>query len=87
MRLCKIKDAGQGAPIDDELVMIHAETGKFFSMKSTGLQIWNMLDSESELETIERELERLYEVDKDACRTEVRAFADQLVEAGFARYC
>jgi hypothetical protein len=46
-----------------------------------------MLDSESELEAIERELERRYEVDSDACRTEVRAFADQLVEAGFARYC
>jgi hypothetical protein len=87
MKLCKIEGAGQGAYIDDELVMIHAETGKFFSVKQTGLQIWNMLDSESELEAIERELERRYEVDTDACRTEVRAFADQLVEAGFARYC
>ena len=87
MKLCKIKDAGQGAYIDDELVMIHAETGKFFSMKNTGLEIWNMLDSETELEAIEQALERIYEVDTDACRTEVRAFADQLVEAGFARYC
>ena len=87
MKLCKIKDAGQGAYIDDELVMIHAETGRFFSVKQTGLQIWNMLDTESELEAIEQELGRRYQVDADACRIEVRAFADQLVEAGFARYC
>ena len=87
MKLCKIQDAGQGAYIDDELVMIHAETGKFFSLKQTGLRIWGILDSETELEAIERELGRQYEVDADVCRAEGRAFADQLVEAGFARYC
>jgi hypothetical protein len=87
MKLCKIEGAGQGAFIDDELVMIHAETGKFFSIKNTGLEIWNLLDSESELDAIGGELERRFAVDAEACRAEVRAFADQLVEAGFARYC
>ena len=87
MKLCKIDGAGQGAFIDDELVMIHAETGKFFSIKDTGLQIWNLLDSESELDAIGGELQRRYDVDSDVCQVEVRAFADQLVEAGFARYC
>jgi hypothetical protein len=76
-----------GAFVDDELVMIHSETGKFFSIKDTGLEIWNLLDSESELESIGAELEQRFEVDADTCRAQVRAFADQLIEAGFARYC
>jgi hypothetical protein len=87
MKLCKIEDAGQGAFIDDELVMIHAETGKFFSIKNTALEIWNLLDTESELDAIRDELQRRFDVDPEACRVEVGAFADQLVEAGFARYC
>jgi hypothetical protein len=87
MKICKIEGAGQGAFIDDELVMIHAETGKFFSIKDTGLEIWKLLDSENELDAIRGVLERKFDVDPEACRIEVGAFADQLVEAGFARYC
>ena len=72
---------------DDELIMIHAETGKFFALKDSGLQIWNLLDSESDLDAIGHALEQQFAIDGETCRTEVREFADQLVEAGFARYC
>ena len=87
MKLCKIEGAGQGAFVDDELIMIHAETGKFFALKDSGLRIWNLLDSESDLDAIGDALEREFDIDLDSCRAEVREFADQLVEAGFARYC
>ncbi len=87
MKLCKIHDAGQGALVDDELVMIHAETGKFFALKNTGLAIWNLLDQERDLDVIAAELERQYAVDRESCGPAVRDFADELVSAGFARYC
>jgi hypothetical protein len=87
MKLCKIAGAGQGASIDDELVMIHAETGRFFALKDTGLRIWELLDSEPDLNRIGDELARQYDIDDETCRSQVRSFADQLVEAGFARYC
>lgn len=87
MKICKVEGVGQGAFVDDELIMIHAETGKFFALKDSGLQIWNLLDSESDLDVIGSELEQRFEVDGDACHAEVRQFAEQLVEAGFARYC
>ena len=66
--------------------MIHGETGKFFALKGIGLQIWEALDSESELEPICAGLEREYAVAPDQCRQAVQAFASQLVEAGFAEY-
>ncbi len=32
-------------------------------------------------------LETRFEVEPDVCQAQVRAFAGQLVEAGFARFC
>ena len=87
MKVCKIEGAGQGAFVDDELIMIHADTGKFFTLRDSGLEIWNMLDNESDLEAIGAELERIFEVELEVCRAQVSEFAQQLVEAGFARYC
>ncbi len=86
MKICKIDGAGQGAFVDDELILIHAGTGKFFSLKDTGLEIWNLLDTHNDLAAIGGELERRFDVDADACMAAVQAFADRLVEAGFARY-
>ena len=86
-RLVKIEGAGQGAFVDDELVMIHAETGTFFALKDTGLAVWNLLDAESDLDAICQSLEARFEVEPDVCQAQVRAFAGQLVEAGFARFC
>ena len=87
MKLCKIENASQSALIDDEMVLIHVEKGTFFALKDTGLQIWNLLDAENDIEAIGARLSRQYEVDSETCLNEVRAFAGQLVEAGFARYC
>jgi len=86
MKVSKIEGAGQGAFVDDELILIHAGTGKFFSLKDTGLQIWNLLDTQTDLDAIGDELHSRFDIDPGTCRAEVRAFTDRLVEAGFARY-
>lgn len=85
-RIEKIADAYHAADVDGELVLMHADTGKFFALKDSSVAIWNMLDSESDLDTIEAELTRKYAVDPETCRAELRTFADQLVASGFARY-
>ena len=87
MKICKIAGVGQSAFVDDELIMIHVDTGKFFTLEHSGLEIWHMLDTENDLEVICAALERKYAVESHACRAELREFAQQLVEAGFARYC
>ena len=85
-RLLKLPESFSASTVDGELVMIHRDTGRFFALKDVGLRIWEELDRTSDLEEICRSVEQEYAVAADACRREVGTFADQLVEAGFARF-
>lgn len=86
MNLRKLPQAFNATLMDGELVMIHADTGRFFALKDVGLDIWNLLDDESDLERIRDELVSRYAIDAQTCQSSVSAFADQLVAAGFAEY-
>lgn len=70
--------------LDGSLVVLHPDSGKFFTLGDTGLAIWQMLDDESEVDRIVEALVGEYEVDAESCRAEVHRFADQLAAAGFA---
>lgn len=72
--------------IDGELILIHGHTGRFFSLKESGLQIWTMLDAHPRLGRLCDELVREYAVEPAACAAEVVSFADELVDAGLAEY-
>lgn len=85
-QLLKRRDVYSAVTIDGELVMIHRDTGKFFALKDVGLRIWEELDRTSDLEEVCLSVEREYDVPADTCRHEVRTFAGQLVDAGFARF-
>ena len=86
MRLLKNPDKYESADLDGEVVMIHADTGKFFALKDIGLEVWNRLDGESDLDALCEGLSRDYDGDDDTIRTQVQAFCDDLVAIGFARY-
>ena len=72
--------------VDDELILVQAGTGAFFSLKDTGLAIWNALDTSGDTRVVADRLSREYDVPPEQCLGEVRDFAGQLVEAGFAQY-
>jgi hypothetical protein len=84
--LHKIADSNCATEMDGELVMIHVDTGKFFSLKGVGLDIWQKLDSEQDLDVICADLAREYSIPLDECRPSVDAFVEQLAAAGFARF-
>ena len=86
MRLLKNPDKYESADLDGEVVMIHADTGKFFALKDIGLEVWSRLDGESDLDALCEGLSHDYDGDDDTIRTQVRAFCDDLVAIGFARY-
>ncbi len=71
--------------VDGELVMIHVETGKFFSLKGVGLEIWQRLDSQPDLDEICKDLVTEYGIAQSECLQSVDAFVAQLTTAGFAR--
>jgi hypothetical protein len=84
--LRKISGTYQATELDGELVMIHADTAKFFAIKDVALHVWNALDGEANIDRICAGVEQSFDVDGETCRSSVKAFADQLVEAGFAEY-
>lgn len=86
-KLAKINERYEASPVDDELMLIDIDTGRFFALKDVALRIWNLLDDESDLDTISQTLCSEYEVAPSEAREGVARFADSLVDAGFARYC
>lgn len=87
MTLSKRPDRYLATEVDDELILVQAATGAFFSLKGTGLAIWHALDQAGSLNDLASRLAREYAVEEAQCLGEVRQFADQLVEAGFAEHC
>ncbi|TNE32942.1 MAG: PqqD family protein [Alphaproteobacteria bacterium] len=73
--------------IDDELILVHADTGAFFSLAGTGLAIWRALDHSNDPDAIVQSLIDGYDVEHDRCQRSVVRFNNRLVEAGFAEFC
>ena len=86
-RLRKRPETFQAAQIDDELVMIHGQSGKFYALRGVGLDIWQRLDGEADLDRLCSALASEYDAADDTIRAQVRSFAEDIVETGFAEYC
>lgn len=84
--LRKVDSSFCATEVDGELVMIHSGTGKSFSLKGVGLEIWNALDRQANLEAISADLVQEYGISAEECAAAVEGFASQLVAAGFAEF-
>lgn len=82
--LRKIETSNCATEMDGELVMIHVDTGKFFSLTGVGLEIWQRLDSQPDLDLICADLCLEYGITAEECGPAVDAFVSQLTTAGFA---
>jgi len=65
--------------LDDELVMIDIDLGKYFSMNSIASSIWECIDSPKTKDEICDELLNEYAIDRTTCTQEVSAFLDELI--------
>lgn len=83
--LRKVASSNCATELDGELVMIHVDTGKFFSLKGVGLEIWQRLDDQPDLDVICTDLCRECGISAEECQTSVDAFVAQLTAAGFAQ--
>ena len=70
--------------VDGELILIHGDSGEFFALTDIGLEIWRLLDEEHDVVAIADRLVSLYDVPQAECERDVRKFANQIVEVGFA---
>ncbi len=66
-----------------EKVMIDFETGKYFMLKGSANEIWEMLKDGITVKEIVAGLMEIYEVEEEVCKKSVQDFLVTLKENGF----
>lgn len=69
--------------LDGEKVMIDFESGKYFMIKGSGNDVWDMLKDGIVVQEIVDGLMQMYEVDEATCVKSVTAFLNQMKDYGF----
>ena len=64
--------------ITGDKVMIDFETGKYFMLKGTAVDIWDSIQSPISFGNLLGKLEDIYEVDEATCKDDVEKFLNQL---------
>lgn len=70
------------ARIGDELVMMSARQGMYLGLTEVGARVWELLETESELDRICQALEGEFDVAPDVCRAEVAVFVAEMADQG-----
>ena len=69
--------------LSGERVMIDFETGKYFLIKGSGNDIWDMLQEEITPAQIVENLLEIYDVSAEECEKSVMNFLGQMQQNGF----
>jgi hypothetical protein len=73
--------------LGDEIVLVHLETNRIFSLSPTGARLWELLSAGRSRPEIERQLREEYDVSPEAVSAEIDSLvtlleAEALVERG-----
>ena len=69
--------------LSGEKVMIDFSTGKYFLLKGSANDIWDMLANDITVSEIKNSLMEIYDVDEDTCMASVQGFLSQMQHNGF----
>jgi hypothetical protein len=68
--------------IGGQVFMMHLDQGKYFALEGIGRRIWSLVGTPISLASVVQTLSDEYEVDVGQCRSEVLAFAENLLRNG-----
>ncbi len=68
--------------LSGEKVMVDFEQGKYFLIKGTGNDIWDLIQEETTIGNIVESLMEEYDVETETCHASVVSFLDRLAGAG-----
>ena len=69
--------------LSGEKVMVDFSTGKYFLLKGSANEIWDMLADDVTISDIKNSLMNIYDVDENTCLTSVESFLLQMQQNGF----
>jgi hypothetical protein len=73
------------AQVDDTVVMMSLEQGMYFGLEGSGSRIWALLEQPRRVDEICETLMQEFEVDADACRSQVLGLLQELAQAQLIR--
>lgn len=76
------KDETISGQLDDEMVMMDIQKGKYFSLNPVATRIWELVEIPRSQAEICRILQEEYEVEPSRCSGEVMEFLEELVKMG-----
>lgn len=79
----KLKKNLNVTDLSGEKVMIDFESGKYFMIKGSGNDIWDMIQTEIKVEDIIEKLLSEYDVSREECTKSVMEFLGNLRELDF----
>lgn len=65
--------------LDDEIVLMHIESGKYYSLNAVGSVVWKTLASPATLSELCELVMQEFEVDQETCRRDVEVLLDDLL--------
>lgn len=71
--------------LDDTVVMMDVEKGRYYELDPVGASIWALLESEVRVSKVCDSLAEQYDVRPETCRRDVREFLGELRELGIVR--
>ena len=66
--------------VDNEIIMMNIETGKYFGVDDIGGRIWELIENPMTFEALCNTLQAEYEVDEQTCIADTKEFLDTLIE-------
>jgi PqqD family protein of HPr-rel-A system len=80
--LIKLVDRFSETTVDDEVVVMHLDSGDFFSLKDSARTIWEHIDGARSRETLIADLAQDYGIGAEQITPDVDDFLARLSDAG-----
>lgn len=68
--------------LDDTVVMMDVEEGRYYELDPTAASVWALLERECSVASVCDALLQRYNVSPETCRRDVQAFLGELVDLG-----
>lgn len=68
--------------INEEVVMLNAKKGQYFTLNAVGSHIWDLIETPISMNEICAALMKEFEVDRATCENEVNNFISTCIEMG-----
>ena len=81
-RVCKNTDRFTEAAIDDEIVLMRMDTGEFFSLTGTAVEVWHLIDNERSQSDIVELLQRVFDAPTEVIAQDVSELLSELSGIG-----